>query len=38
VLLAPVTITPAFPHIGQETTFVSRPLQINEESVPYSRL
>jgi len=38
VLLAPVTITPAFPHIGQETTFSSRTLQINGESVPYSRL
>jgi amidase len=38
VLLTPVTITPAFPHIGQETTFASRTLQINGESVPYSRL
>jgi amidase len=38
VLLAPVTITPAFPHIDQETTISSRILQINGESVPYSRL
>lgn len=38
MLLTPVTITPAFPHIGQETTFASRTLQINGESVPYSRL
>lgn len=38
VLLAPVTITPAFPHIDREVTFSSRTLQINGESVPYSRL
>jgi amidase len=38
VLLTPVTITPAFPHISQETTFASRTLQINGEMVPYSRL
>jgi amidase len=37
VLLTPVTITPAFPHIGQETTFASRTLQINGERVKYSR-
>lgn len=29
VLLAPVTITPAFPHIDREATFSSRTLQIN---------
>jgi amidase len=33
-----VTITPAFPHIGPETTFASRTLQINGERLPYSRL
>jgi Asp-tRNA(Asn)/Glu-tRNA(Gln) amidotransferase A subunit family amidase len=38
VLLTSVTITPAFPHINQETTFASRTLQINAEMVPYSRL
>ena len=38
VLLTSVTITPAFPHISQETTFASRTLQINGEMVPYSRL
>lgn len=38
VLLAPVTITPAFPHIDREATFSSRTLQINGERVPYSRL
>lgn len=38
MLLALVTITPAFPHIGQETAFSSRILPINGESVPYSRL
>jgi len=38
VLLAPVTITPAFPHIDRESTFSSRTLPINGERVPYSRL
>lgn len=38
VLLTPATITPAFPHIDREATFSSRTLQINGESVPYSRL
>lgn len=38
VLLAPVTIASAFPHIDREATFASRTLQINGQSVPYSRL
>jgi len=38
VLLAPVTITPAFKHIGNEIPFRTRTLQINDEVVPYARL
>jgi amidase len=38
VLLAPVSITPAFAHISQQTTFATRTLQINGKAVPYSRL
>lgn len=38
VLLAPITITPAFTHISQQTTFAHRTLQVNGEAVPYSRL
>ena len=38
VLLAPVTITSAFPHISQEVPFSARVLQVNGETVPYARL
>jgi amidase len=38
VLLTPVTITPAFPHIGLDVPFPTRTLTINGEEVPYGRL
>jgi amidase len=37
-LLTPVTITSAFPHISQEVPFSARVLQVNGETVPYTRL
>lgn len=38
VLLTPVTITPAFPHIGLDVPFQARTVTINGEVVPYGRL
>lgn len=38
VLLAPVTITSAFPHISCEVPFSDRVLQVNGETVLYDRL
>jgi amidase len=38
ILLTPVTITPAFPHIAPEISFPSRTLTINGEVVPYGRM
>jgi len=35
ILLTPVTITPAFEHIGREVSFPTRVLQINGGVVPY---
>ncbi len=38
VLLAPVTITPAFPHIGDQVPLLKRTLQVNGTEVPYMYL
>jgi len=38
VLLAPVTITCAFPHVSSNVPFEARALQVNGEAVPYTRL
>ncbi|HEV2579808.1 MAG TPA: amidase [Ktedonobacteraceae bacterium] len=38
VLLTPVTITPAFPHISSDLSFPRRTLQINGEVVSYGRI
>jgi amidase len=35
ILLTPVTITPAFEHIGREVSFSTRTLRINGEVIPY---
>ena len=35
VLLAPVTITPAFPHISDQVPLLKRTLQVNGTAVPY---
>ena len=38
VLLAPVTITPAFPHISDQVPILKRTLQVNGTEVPYMYL
>ena len=38
VLLAPVTITPAFPHISDQVPILKRTLQVNAAEVPYMYL
>jgi amidase len=38
VLLAPVTITPAFPHISDQIPVLKRTLQVNGAEVPYMYL
>ncbi|MGO8947053.1 MAG: amidase family protein [Ktedonobacterales bacterium] len=38
VLLAPVTITPAFPHISDEVPVLKRTLKVNDTEVPYMYL
>ncbi|MGZ6384937.1 MAG: amidase family protein [Ktedonobacteraceae bacterium] len=38
VLLAPVTITPAFPHISDQVPILKRTLQVNGAEVPYMYL
>ncbi len=38
VLLTPVTITPAFPHISDQVPMLKRMLQVNGETVPYTLL
>ena len=38
VLLAPVTITPAFPHISDQVPLLKRTLQVNGTAVPYMYL
>lgn len=38
ILLAPVTITPAFPHIDDQIPLLKRTLQVNGTTVPYLHL
>ncbi len=38
VLLAPVTITPAFPHISDQVPVLERTLQVNGTEIPYMYL